>query len=90
MKLDQEEKTLLDLFEKGKLKPTRNKKKAATDAKLAATNYFAKTERINVRLSQFDLTHIKRLAAQEGLPYQTLITSLIHKYAMGYTELTHK
>jgi len=84
MTFNQDEQSLLDLFESGNLKSAKNKSEMMTEAKGAAVSYFAKTERINLRLSKFDLTHIKRIAAQEGLPYQTLITGILHKYAMGY------
>jgi predicted DNA binding CopG/RHH family protein len=42
-----------------------------------------KSRNINIRLTENDLVSIKMLAAREGLPYQTLIGSLIHKYAAG-------
>ena len=51
--------------------------------KVAARATMAKTERITVRLSPPDLQAIKRKAVQEGIPYQTLIASLIHKYVTG-------
>ncbi len=46
----------------------------------AAANYLRKDAKINIRLSQFDLEGLKRLAVREGLPYQTLISSVLHKY----------
>ena len=42
-----------------------------------------KNKRINIRLPSHDLVEIKRLAAREGVPYQTLISSILHKYATG-------
>jgi len=42
-----------------------------------------KTKNINIRISQLDLENIKRNAEQEGIPYQTLITSVLHKYLSG-------
>ena len=56
-------------------------------AEIAAQNFTKKTERINIRLKYQDLNHIKRIAAQEGMPYQTLIASVLHKYALGYLKL---
>lgn len=53
-------------------------------AKAAAVNFFRKDARINIRLPKHDLTKIKQRAAHEGLPYQTLIASLLHKYAKGH------
>ena len=44
---------------------------------------FLKNKRINIRISQKDLESIQRKALEEGIPYQTLIASLIHKYITG-------
>lgn len=49
----------------------------------AAKNYLAKDARINIRLSTADLNQLKRRAAREGLPYQTMISSILHKVANG-------
>ena len=48
-----------------------------------AKNTFKKDKRINIRLSSNDLNNIQIKAAKEGMPYQTLISSIIHKYANG-------
>jgi predicted DNA binding CopG/RHH family protein len=53
-------------------------------AKKAATNSLRKDTRINIRISGVDLEHIKRKAVYNGLPYQTLIASILHKYASGH------
>lgn len=87
-KLQSEEQELLDSFEKGILPTTTHFAIDKKTAELAADNFLKKTERINIRLKYQDLNHIKRIAAQEGLPYQTLISSILHKYASGY--LGHK
>lgn len=79
--LDQEEKRILKLFEEGKLKSTKGVKKEIEKAKMAAEAHLKKDARINIRLSQFDLNRLKRIAASEGLPYQTLISSVLHKFA---------
>lgn len=85
-KLNAEEQEILDYFESGsKLSRAKvvnaEKEKAAN----AARNFLKKTERINIRMNAFDLNHIKRRAAEEGIPYQTLISSILHKYASGFT-----
>jgi hypothetical protein len=49
----------------------------------AARNTLRKEKRINIRLSAKDLFDIQAAAAEEGMPYQTLIASIIHKYATG-------
>lgn len=77
---DKEEKDFIQSFEKSKwihLKVDKSKYQ-----ELAKEN-LKKTERINIRLSAKDLKDVKRRAAIEGMPYQTLISSLIHKFANG-------
>ncbi len=85
--LSNEEQEILDAFNNGTLV---NRNTFAEDkriAEIAAANFSKKTERINIRLKYQDLNHIKRIAAQEGMPYQTLIASVLHKYAAGYLKL---
>lgn len=83
--LDNEEQEILDFFEQeipvSLLKANTQEK---TDAIVAAKNFLRKTERINIRMNAYDLNHIKRHAAQQGIPYQTLISSILHKYASGH------
>ncbi|HJD59775.1 MAG TPA: hypothetical protein LFW20_03805 [Rickettsia endosymbiont of Omalisus fontisbellaquei] len=89
-KLTEEEQEILDYFEQDNVirKPiSAEVEKEINIAKIAATNFFKKSERINIRLPLHDLNHIKRVAAQEGMPYQTLIASVLHKYASGYLKL---
>jgi predicted DNA binding CopG/RHH family protein len=80
MILDQEEKELLDLFEGGKLKRVSASEQDKKTAIATAKAHLKKDTKINIRLSSFDLDNIKRIAALEGLPYQTLISSILHKY----------
>jgi predicted DNA binding CopG/RHH family protein len=82
-KLDPEEKEILDAFERGELKSAPNAKREIKEAQEAARNTFNKIKRVNLRLTQrdFDLAHIKAL--EEGLPYQTLLSSVIHKFLTG-------
>ena len=82
-KLDAEEREILDAFNAGKLVPVKNLKEEAAKAKLAAANFMRKNVRINIRLSSGDLELIKQKAEFEGIPYQTLIASILHKYAAG-------
>lgn len=49
----------------------------------AAKATSTKTERMNIRLSRMDLENLKLTAAREGLPYQSLVTSILHKYTAG-------
>jgi predicted DNA binding CopG/RHH family protein len=79
-KLDPEEKEILKLFEQNKLKKVKNLKKEIVHAEKAATEHMKKNARITIRISEFDLAGLKRKAALEGIPYQTLISSILHKY----------
>ena len=82
--LDNEEIEILEAYESGKLDGA-----PVSDAMvLAAKKTTKKNKTINIRLSENDLTSIKLIAAKEGMPYQTLIGSLIHKYASGYLKST--
>ena len=78
---DSEEKELIEAWEKGEFRPVRNQAAAKRAAVSAAKRYGRKDARINIRLSTADLEMIKRRAAEEGLPYQSLIASVLHKYA---------
>ena len=81
---DDAEKELVEAYERDEFKPVKRQKaakRAAIDA--AARRYMRKDARINIRLSGADLEMIKRRAVEEGLPYQTLIASILHKYASG-------
>ena len=82
-KLDQEEKEILEAFERDELKSVPNVVQEIEEARQAARNTFNKTKRVNLRLAKrdFHLAHIKAL--EEGLPYQTLLSSVIHKYLTG-------
>lgn len=82
-KLTAEEKDLLESFERGEWKTVDDVKKRKQFAKEAAANYLRKDTRINIRLPSNDIKLIKEKAAHEGLPYQTLIASILHKYAEG-------
>ena len=78
-RLDAEEREILDAYEGGKMAL------APVSAELvaAARETMRKRRNINIRISETDLESIKLLAAREGLPYQTLIGSILHKYAAG-------
>ena len=81
--LDAEEQALLDVFEAGDLKSTSPSKASLAKFKAAASATFIKDKRINIRLSTPDLMDIQARALEEGLPYQTFIASILHKYASG-------
>jgi len=86
IQLDDEEKQLLDSYNKGEWKSVKDFEKQKHIAKIAAKNTLRKDARINIRLSSTDLLRIKQKAAFEGIPYQTLIASILHKYAAGHPD----
>ena len=90
-KLDALEKDILAAYEKGELKSTAPSKAALAKFKAAATATFLKEKRINIRLSTPDLMDIQARALEEGMPYQTLIASVLHKFVSGrLVETPHK
>ena len=84
MKMDADEKELLESVERGEWKSTKGGgKRERTRYSRYAKATFRKDRRLNIRLSSKDLEAIQKRALAEGLPYQTLIASLLHKYAAG-------
>ena len=83
MKLDPEEKELLESVERGAWSKVLRAKTARNRYARYATATFRKNRRLNIRLSSKDLEAIQKRALAEGLPYQTLISSLLHKFAAG-------
>ncbi len=82
-KLDKTEREILDAFDKGKLKSVRGKSKEIKKHKDYAAATFRKDKRVNIRISNRDLSAIQKLALSEGIPYQTLIASVLHKFVDG-------
>ena len=83
VRLNAEEKEILAAFEKGELKRSKNAKKEIEQHKAIAEETFKKDARINIRLSSKDLRALQAVALKEGIPYQTLVSSVLHKYADG-------
>jgi predicted DNA binding CopG/RHH family protein len=81
-KLDAYENEVLNAFEQGKLKTVASKSELAK-FKAAARSTAVKDKRVNIRLSSGDLSDIQIKALEEGVPYQTLIASVLHKYVTG-------
>lgn len=80
--LDHDESELLKAFEQGRLKSVATKGELAK-FKAAARATALKNRRVNIRLSSGDLSDIQVKALEEGIPYQTLIASVLHKYVSG-------
>lgn len=79
MVFDEEEQEILDAYNSGKIEsgPVGN------HLLVAAQETMKKNKNINIRITENDLLSIKMMAAREGIPYQTLIGSVLHKYTSG-------
>lgn len=82
-RLDKEEGEILDAIEKGKWELIKPKKSELNRYAEVARRTLRKDQRMNIRISQVDLNRIKAKAAEEGMPYQTLVASVLHKYVSG-------
>ena len=80
--LDRYELEVLDAYESDKLKPAAGKAEL-NRLRAAARATAIKDKRVNIRLSSIDLLDIQAKALEEGMPYQTLIASVLHKYVTG-------
>ena len=80
-KIDKEEQDILQAIENDSLVSVPISKKEQAVLKKIARNTFAKTRSINIRISERDLLWLKAKASKEGLPYQTFISSTLHKEA---------
>ena len=83
MKYDKEEKDILDAYESGNMKLSSPSKKEIETIKAIAKNTFTKDKRITIRLYDHDFKGIQKKALEMGIPYQTLISGLIHRYLEG-------
>jgi len=82
-RLDQDERELLEDFEAGKLKQAPDAGGTRKRHGQYAEAMFRKDARINIRLSSRDLRGLQKKALAEGIPYQTLVASILHKYVEG-------
>lgn len=82
-KLDDEEQDILNSFEKGEWKRIPGMDEEIKRHVEYARATHRKDKRINIRISEKDLELVQRRAIEEGIPYQTLLSSLIHKYLSG-------
>lgn len=78
--LDNYEQEIQEAFEDGKLKPL----KSNADFQAIARNTLKKNRKVNIRIADNDLNALQKRAAREGIPYQTLIGSVLHKYVSGF------
>ncbi len=82
-KLTKEEKEILDSFEKGEWVPVADLSKRRKELAEYAGNSLKKDKRLNIRISERELTELQRKGIKEGLPYQTYVASIIHKFING-------
>ncbi len=83
MKFDREEKKLIESIEKGEWKSISNLQEEIERSKQIARTTLRKDQRMNIRISKKDLDALKIRAIEEGIPYQTLVSRIIHKYLSG-------
>ena len=85
VELDAEERDMLASLERGEWKTVPHIKAVKKQVRQAATNYLRRTKekRISIRIFGDDLEKLRVCAEDEGLPYQTLVTSILHKYTTG-------
>lgn len=81
--MNREEQELARAYDEGKLKLAPPSPSLLSKLTVAGENTFKKDKRINIRLSSHDLLGIQRKAAVRGVPYQALISGLIHQYVEG-------
>ena len=82
-KLSTEEREVLRAVEADEWTPVRDKKGEISRYGEYATATFRKDRRINIRISTKDLEALQKRALEEGIPYQTLVSSVLHKYVSG-------
>ncbi|KGE72169.1 CopG family antitoxin [Spirochaeta lutea] len=80
---EKKEKELMNSLEAGEWQPATNFKNIKQELENAAKKTAVKDHRINIRISKRDVEALKAKAMEEGIPYQTLVTSILHKYVTG-------
>lgn len=83
MKLSKQEKEIVESVERGDWRSVRGVKKQIKRYQDSAKATVRKDKRVNIRMSEKDLIGLQKKAMEEGLPYQTLMSSVLHKYVNG-------
>jgi len=83
VRLDGEEQELVESFERDEWRPVAERDAEVERYREYARSTFKKDMRVNIRISRKDLEAIKTRALEEGIPYQTLMGSILHKYVSG-------
>jgi predicted DNA binding CopG/RHH family protein len=81
---DEEELEIIQALDAGTLKPVSDAAEQIKKHRSAAQATFKKDQRLNIRISSRDLKNLQARALEEGVPYQTLAASLLHKYVSGH------
>ena len=84
--MEEEEQELLSSVERGEWQPATDADSLRREAVSTAEATLRKDRRMNVRISERDMRKLKARAAEEGIPYQTLVTMVLHKYVTGRLE----
>ena len=82
-RLTEEEQEILDSFGRGEWTPVKDLSKRKRELIRYARNTLKKDKRLNIRISERDLNELQKKAVSEGLPYQTFVSSIIHKFVNG-------
>ena len=82
-KLSAEEQDILDSYEAGEWQPVEDRDAEMEKFRQYARATFKKDKRVNIRISEKDLEALQKRALEEGIPYQTLMASILHKYVNG-------
>jgi len=89
MKMDKYEMELLEAVEDAsEFERIENFEEELLEAKMAAKNFLKKTKNVNIRIPEFDMLMLKRKSAELNIPYQTILSSLIHQYTTEKLKLT--
>ena len=83
MKYDKEEKELIDSIENDEWQSISNLQEEIKKSKEYVNATLKKDQRMNIRITKKDIDALKVKAVKEGIPYQTLVSSIIHKYLSG-------
>lgn len=81
--LDEEERDLIESYERGEWVGVPDMEARIAEYQEAARAFFRKDRRVNIRMSNRDILALQEIAQEEGIPYQTLMSSILHKYVTG-------
>ena len=82
-KLDKEEQDIIESFERGEWKPVADRSQEIARHVAYAKKTLAKDRRVNIRISAKVLEELQSIAIEDGIPYQTLMSSVLHRFASG-------